>query len=616
MLGRMYDAIEYRGFGETIADELAAWAGVPVYNGLTDEWHPTQILADFLTLREHVAKPLSETSLCYVGDARFNMADSYLVGGAKLGMDVRIASPASSGRATRSSTSHGRSRRDRRQHHDHRGRPRRVAGRMRSPPTSGSRWASRRRSGRSASAAPPYQVNAEVMAIRQPGRPVPALPAGLPQRGDEGRQDIATAGLEALEVTDEVFDRPRRSCSIRPRTGCTRSRLVLVATLELDVRVVVALGGNALLRGQTADRREPARERAHRGAALAPLATDHELVVTHGNGRRSACWRCRARRTRRSRPIPWTSSSGDRGHDRLHDRAGAGQPAAVGEGSRRCSRWSRWTPMIPRSATRPSRSAPSTPREEADRLGGRRAGRFQPDGDCVGVVPSPLPRQIPGIHQIEWLLERACVVICTGGGGIPTVRVFEPGDERGRLTGIEGVIDKDRASALLAEQLRADALIIATDVDALYLEWGEPTQRAVTRADPEALAELAFPRRARWDRRFKPHVRSRRTQAGSPPSASSATSKPCSAETPARSSASTRPASTVPSDRSRAPPSLRSCPFRVALLACGEFLQSGRGKPADMTRTNPDDRAPAPKDHGTWKPPDLAAARRAVHRKE
>jgi ornithine carbamoyltransferase len=95
VLGRMYDAIEYRGFGESVADELAAWAGVPVYNGLTDEWHPTQILADFLTFREHVPKPLEAVSFCYLGDARFNMADTYLIGGATLGMDVRIASPRS-----------------------------------------------------------------------------------------------------------------------------------------------------------------------------------------------------------------------------------------------------------------------------------------------------------------------------------------------------------------------------------------------------------------------------------------------------------------------------------------------------------------------------------------
>ncbi len=95
VLGRFYDAIEYRGFAETAADELAAWAGVPVYNGLTDEWHPTQILADFLTIREHVPKPLDEVSFCYLGDARFNMADTYIIGGAKVGMDVRICSPKS-----------------------------------------------------------------------------------------------------------------------------------------------------------------------------------------------------------------------------------------------------------------------------------------------------------------------------------------------------------------------------------------------------------------------------------------------------------------------------------------------------------------------------------------
>ena len=95
VLGRMYDAIEYRGFAQETAEELDRWAGVPIYNGLTDEWHPTQILADFLTFREHVPKPLAEIVFCYLGDARFNMADSYLVGGAKLGMDVRIASPKS-----------------------------------------------------------------------------------------------------------------------------------------------------------------------------------------------------------------------------------------------------------------------------------------------------------------------------------------------------------------------------------------------------------------------------------------------------------------------------------------------------------------------------------------
>ena len=95
VLGRMFDAIEYRGFSEESVDELAKWSGVPVFNGLTDDWHPTQILADFLTFREHIDKPLSDVVFCYLGDARFNMADTYLIGGAKLGMDVRICAPQS-----------------------------------------------------------------------------------------------------------------------------------------------------------------------------------------------------------------------------------------------------------------------------------------------------------------------------------------------------------------------------------------------------------------------------------------------------------------------------------------------------------------------------------------
>src|SRR5690349_458992 len=95
VLGRMYDAIEYRGFAEATADELARWAGVPVYNGLTDEWHPTQILADLLTFRRHLNKPLQDVAFCYLGDARFNMADTYLVGAGKLGMDTRVAAPRS-----------------------------------------------------------------------------------------------------------------------------------------------------------------------------------------------------------------------------------------------------------------------------------------------------------------------------------------------------------------------------------------------------------------------------------------------------------------------------------------------------------------------------------------
>ncbi|MBB5939924.1 ornithine carbamoyltransferase [Streptomyces zagrosensis] len=93
VLGRMFDAIQYRGAGQPVVEELAAHAGVPVYNGLTDEWHPTQMLADVLTMTEHCAKPLGEVAYAYLGDARANMGHSYLITGALLGMDVRIVAP-------------------------------------------------------------------------------------------------------------------------------------------------------------------------------------------------------------------------------------------------------------------------------------------------------------------------------------------------------------------------------------------------------------------------------------------------------------------------------------------------------------------------------------------
>lgn len=93
VLGRLYDAIEYRGFAQNTVEELAKYSGVPVWNGLTDEFHPTQILADFLTMQEHSDKPLNKISFCYLGDARNNMGNSLMVGAAKMGMDFRAAAP-------------------------------------------------------------------------------------------------------------------------------------------------------------------------------------------------------------------------------------------------------------------------------------------------------------------------------------------------------------------------------------------------------------------------------------------------------------------------------------------------------------------------------------------
>ena len=154
VLGRMYDAIEYRGFGEKIADDLAKWAGVPVYNGLTDEWHPTQILADFLTMREHLAKPFEEMAFCYLGDARFNMADTLPRGRREarhgrpdLLRPSRCGRPRSSPRSRPSSP-----RRAARASRITADVARGGAGlRLPRSPTCGSRWASRPRRGRSGS---------------------------------------------------------------------------------------------------------------------------------------------------------------------------------------------------------------------------------------------------------------------------------------------------------------------------------------------------------------------------------------------------------------------------------------------------------------------------------
>jgi ornithine carbamoyltransferase len=93
VLGRMYDGIEYRGFGQSVVEELAEYSNVPVWNGLTDEFHPTQVLADFLTMMEHSTKPLNEIKYCYLGDARNNMGNSLLAGGSIMGMDVRLCAP-------------------------------------------------------------------------------------------------------------------------------------------------------------------------------------------------------------------------------------------------------------------------------------------------------------------------------------------------------------------------------------------------------------------------------------------------------------------------------------------------------------------------------------------
>ena len=127
---------------------------------------------------------------------------------------------------------------------------------------------------------------------------------------------------------------------------------------------------------------------------------------------------------------------------------------------------------------------------EADGIAADKGWLFKQDGSkWRRVVPSPMPQRIFEIRPIKWLLEHGTIVICAGGGGIPTM--YEPGAER-KLIGVEAVIDKDLCSELLALELEADRLVMLTDANAVYLDWGKPTQRAIRRTSPDALAGIQF----------------------------------------------------------------------------------------------------------------------------
>jgi carbamate kinase len=129
--------------------------------------------------------------------------------------------------------------------------------------------------------------------------------------------------------------------------------------------------------------------------------------------------------------------------------------------------------------------------EEAEQLKDEKGWIFKQDGaKWRRVVPSPLPKRIFEIRPIKWLLEKGTIVICAGGGGIPTM--YET-DKQRWLSGIEAVIDKDLASELLARQVEADLFVVATDVDGIYLDWGKPEQRKLTRVTPEELKSYKFP---------------------------------------------------------------------------------------------------------------------------
>ncbi len=235
VLGRMYDAIEFRGFAQAAVETLAAHAGVPVYNGLTDQFHPTQMLADVLTMREHSPKPLGEIAFCYLGDARNNMGNSLMAGGCLLGMDVRLCAPrslwpsadlvgacrdlaaASGARLTLTDDVDAGVAGADFVHTDvwvSMGEPKAV-------------WEER------VALLRPYQVNADVMArTGNPGAKfMHCLPAFHNRATTVGEEIYRQTGLDGLEVTDAVFESPRSIVFDQAENRMHTIKALMVATL-------------------------------------------------------------------------------------------------------------------------------------------------------------------------------------------------------------------------------------------------------------------------------------------------------------------------------------------------------------------------------------------------
>jgi len=235
VLGRMYDAIEYRGFGQSIVDELAAHAGVPVYNGLTDDFHPTQVLADVLTMVEHCDKPLEKIAYCYLGDARNNMGNSLLAGGAILGMDVRLAAPKScwpdaklveSCRAI-AKKSGARITLTEDAAEGVRGADFLYTDVWVSMGEPESKWEERIR------LLKPYQVNRALM--EKTGNPdakfLHCLPAFHNRDTKVGAEIFAKYGLDGIEVTEDVFESPQSIVFDQAENRLHTIKAILVATL-------------------------------------------------------------------------------------------------------------------------------------------------------------------------------------------------------------------------------------------------------------------------------------------------------------------------------------------------------------------------------------------------
>jgi carbamate kinase len=258
------------------------------------------------------------------------------------------------------------------------------------------------------------------------------------------------------------------------------------------MRIVVALGGNALLR-----RGEPMTAEVQRAnvkvaaQSLAPVAKGNQLVITHGNGPQIGLLALQDAAYEPDQDFPLdvlgAQTEGMIGY-MIEQELGNLLPFEVP--------FATLLTMVEVDGADPAFKNPTKfvgpvyDKADADRIAAEKKWVFKQDGNkWRRVVPSPLPRHIFEHRPIEWLLNQGTIVICAGGGGIPTM--YAPGGGR-TLVGVEAVIDKDLCTELLARELEADLFVMLTDADAVYVDWGKPTQRGIRRGSAVALSEMKF----------------------------------------------------------------------------------------------------------------------------
>ena len=430
VLGRMFDGIEYRGFSQESVETLARFSGVPVWNGLTDQWHPTQMLADILTMRDHAGKPLDRVGYCYLGDARNNTANSLLVTGALLGMDVRIAAPrdlwptsdiqvmakdlaAISGARIHLAKTYS------------------VAWRAPTSctPMSGCPWESRHRNGRSASSSSfPTRSTQERWrrrAIRMSNSCTASLPCTTPTVISVARSSRNGTSMRWRSPTRSSSPLPRSS-STRPRTASTPSRRPWSPVWATEMLIVAALGGNALLeRGEVPIAETEEKHILDAVEALAPLGREHDLVITHGNGPQVGLLALEsASDPALPHPYPFdvlgAQTQGMIGYFLLQafENAMPGQQVVslicqtlvdADDPGIPTSHQVRRSCLLRRCRPRP----------------GPFSGLADPPGRAAtggGSCRHPNPSALVELATIRMLLADGALVICAGGGGIPVVR--------------------------------------------------------------------------------------------------------------------------------------------------------------------------------------------------